>query len=338
MKRHLFFMMCAACGPDYTPTRLPWPVHVVTAAADHTLVLTDVDVALDAGTVESDGTPIALPDDGSGTPMKLMLPTATAVAVGSAHACVVTATQVQCWGDNSGGALGAHRSCIDCVLAPGVMPTLPPVRAVAAGTDVTCATTLDDTVMCWGANAHGELGGSTVSALDPPVPIYLPDDKPLYADRVMISESTACAIDRARDAWCWGDGFSGLVRLPLTGVVDVSVGHDHGCAIASDGLTCWGDNVNGQVDGIGQTASLLPTHVALDAVRVVVGARHTCALGSTGTVTCWGSNEHGQLARSDTYLVGAPGTAFDGAVDLVAGATHTCAVTASHQAWCWGDR
>jgi alpha-tubulin suppressor-like RCC1 family protein len=346
MKRLLFCL--GACGPSYSPVELTWPVHQMTAAADHTLVITETQGStLDAGTVESAGAPVPLPNDPeSGEPMTLMLPTATAIAVGEHHACIVSAQEVWCWGDNSAGSLGAQRACVggDCVLAPGMMPTLSAIRSLAAGTDFTCATALDDTVMCWGDGSYGELGGSIVSALDPPVPVMLPDDKPLYAQRVAISQSTACAIDRARSAWCWGQGFGSTPqRLPYTGVVDIAVNGDHGCVIADAGLICWGDNINGQIDAslaktCGNDCALPATPVAIDAVRVVVGARHTCTLGADGDVTCFGSNEHGQLARSDSFLVGEPGVAVSGAVDLVAGATHTCAAAADHSAWCWGDQ
>lgn len=347
MRHAASLLLVAGCGgPNYTPTELPWSVHAMTASADHTLVLTEVGLHLDAGTVETDGPPIALPvDPSTSTPIMLALPTATAIAVGARHACIVSAAQVTCWGDNERGALGAHRTCTAgaCVLAPGVMPTLPPIRALAAGVDVTCATASDGQVLCWGEHAHGELGGSIVSALDPPMPVRLADGKPLYADRVAIVDSTACAIDRFGAAWCWGDGYGAAPqRLAFTAVVDVAIGHDHGCAIAGDGLTCWGDNRNGQIDAPSarqctDACTLPPTHLAVDARRVVVGARHTCALGATGDVTCWGSNEHGQLAHADAFLVGDPTVAFTGAVELVAGATRTCALTADHQAWCWGD-
>lgn len=349
MKRLVLATLLAACtGPDYSPTELAWPAHVLSAAGDHTLLLTETQgTTLDAGTVESDGEDVPLPTDpNTEEPIELMLPTATGIAVGSRHACIVASTQVTCWGDNSAGALGLHRACDTegCILEPGLMPTLPPIRAITAATDFTCATTMDDTVMCWGTNANGELGDSVVSALDPPQPIMLPDAKPLYVDRVVAVDSTACAIDRSKAAWCWGQGFGGTpVRLPLSTVTDISVGADHGCVIASDGMSCWGNNINGQIDASlakdCDTDCTLPvTPVALDATRVVVGARHTCALGATGDVTCWGSNEHGQLARSSSFLVGPPGIAFSGAVDLVSGSTHTCALTADHQAWCWGDR
>jgi alpha-tubulin suppressor-like RCC1 family protein len=354
MTRLIALLACpalAACsGPKYEPTQIPWNTHVVVTGGVHTLVLTEVDGTIDAGTVETQGPEIGLPEDpNTSQPIALVLPVATGLAVGSRHACVISAGQVSCWGNNTAGALGAHRACMgeDCVLAPDILPTLPPIRAIVAGTDFTCATTMDGTVMCWGQNANGELGGSLVSALDPPKPVRLPDDKPLYVTRVVAYESTACAIDRMDNAWCWGRGFGPAPqRLPYSGVVDVAVNTDHGCVIASDGVTCWGDNINGQIDATAARAcardadcSLEPTKLPYPtATRVVVGARHTCLLDTNGDVTCFGSNEHGQLARSDAFLVGDPGVAFSGATDLVASDTHNCVLAPGQEAWCWGDQ
>jgi alpha-tubulin suppressor-like RCC1 family protein len=347
MKRYLALLLVGACGPNYQVTELPWKAHSVVLGGVHTLVLTEADGTIDAGTVEAYGDPIDLPQDpNTSEPVMLDLPTATELAVGLRHACVVSAGQVSCWGDNDAGALGAHRACntAGCVLEPGTMPTLPAIKTLAAGWDFTCATTMDGTVMCWGTNSHGELGGSLVPSLDPPTPIKLPDDKPLYVQAVHVFESTACAIDRTNSAWCWGDGYGAPQRLPYSNVTDVAVGSDHGCVIAGGQLTCWGDNINGQIDATlarqcqqGAACSLPPTVVAMPAERVVVGERHTCVLAS-GDVTCFGSNEHGQLATSDSFLVGDPNVALSGAVDVVAGDTDTCALTAYHLAYCWGDQ
>jgi alpha-tubulin suppressor-like RCC1 family protein len=356
MKRIVLAGLLGACtGPNYQPTQLPWNTHAVAVGGTHAIVLTEVDGTIDAGTVETSGPAIDLPlDPNSNEPVALDLPVATALAVGERHACIISAAQVSCWGDNDAGALGAQRACSaqgnsgesDCVLAPDIMPTLPPIRAIAAGTDFTCATTMDGTVMCWGQNANGELANSQVSALDPPKPIMLPDGKPLYVDRVIAAESTACAIDRTQSAWCWGRGYGPApTRLPYSGVADIEVNTDHGCVIASDGLTCWGNNINGQIDAPtartcaqGAECALGPTKIAIAAQRVAVGARHTCVLDTNGDVTCFGSNEHGQLARSDAFLVGDPAVAFSGATDLVAGETHNCVLAPGQQAWCWGDQ
>jgi alpha-tubulin suppressor-like RCC1 family protein len=348
MNRAFILLSLAACEPSYTPTELSWPVHEMSGAGSRVLVLTEADgLSIDAGTVETDGPDLPAPvDPSTDQPIVPMLPISTSVAAGLRHACLVSVGQVTCWGDDSAGALGAQRSCIpgDCALPPGVMPTLPAVRDVAAGDDFTCATTMDDTVMCWGTNINGELGGSRVPALDPPTPVVV-DDQPLVVARVVIRDSTACAIDPAGAAWCWGEGFGDQPQqLPLDKVTDISVGRDHGCAIAGGALQCWGNNINGQIDATlaasctaGSDCTLPPTPIAIDAARVVVGARHTCSLAPNGEVTCWGSNEDGQLARAESYLVGPPALAFSDAIDLVAASTRTCALRADHEAFCWGD-
>jgi alpha-tubulin suppressor-like RCC1 family protein len=342
----LGLVLPACVEPSPMPRELSWSAHAITASGRHTLILTDVGSAIEAGTVEADGDPIPLPTDPqTDAEISLDLPAATAIAVGSQHACVISAMRVTCWGEDNHGALGAHRACPSpdsCVLGPGELPTLPPVRAIAAGDDVTCATTMDDEVMCWGKPDGGRLGGSVVSALDPPVPVMLSPGKPMHVARVVIRDATVCAIDRSQQGWCWGGAYGARpTHLDLTGVVDLSVNGDHGCAIASTGLSCWGNNINGQVDPAQAAActrgcTVPPTPVALSATRVVVGARHTCALEDLGNVWCWGDNEDGQLGRSDAFLVGDRGIAFTGASDLVAGASHTCALRGDHTAWCWG--
>ena len=230
----LGLLLSACVEPSPTPRELPWSAHAIAASSRHTLVLTDRDEMLEAGTVETDGDPVPLPvDPATDTEISLVLPIATAIAVGTQHACVISATQVLCWGEDNHGALGAHRACSTpstCVLGPEVMPTLPPIRAIAAGDDVTCATTMDDEVLCWGEAAGGRLGGSIVSALDPPVPVMLSPGKPLHVARVMIRDATVCAIDRSQQGWCW------------------VVGGRHTCALDDLGnVWCWGDNEDGQL-------------------------------------------------------------------------------------------
>jgi alpha-tubulin suppressor-like RCC1 family protein len=100
---------------------------------------------------------------------------ATSLAAGSHHSCAVIMNgQVVCWGDNSQGQLGNG----DMSLPPG-KPNAPQVVQVKdetgqsvltgalqvyAGGDSTCAMTTDGRLLCWGANADGQLGvGDTMS-------------------------------------------------------------------------------------------------------------------------------------------------------------------------------
>lgn len=336
--------------PD-PPAKLEWPAHALSVSDLRTLVVVDP-----LGTIEQDGEPVPLPPDAStGSASALELPSAVAVAAGAEHACILSANQVWCWGDDTHGALGAHRACTppssqggspECRLKPDVMPTLPPIRAIAAGVDVTCAIADDFRVYCWGDDTLGALGGSVVPALDPPTPVMLPDGTPLLAASLQISESTVCAVDQSARGWCWGEAIGAQPALqPFTGVRDLAVGRDHGCAISDAGLQCWGDDRNGQAGDVafaqrcGQgPCTIGPTTIPVTATRVVVGERHSCALGSDGSVACWGSNEVGQLGRTDAFLVGGVGVAMTGVTDLGAAFARTCALQADGTAWCWGEQ
>lgn len=362
-------MLVSACSdaPD-PPTALPEQVHALALADMHALLIDDAQSgAQDAGTVSEDGesiprAPAQTGSDGTTTTdTTLNLPIATAGAVGAHHACVLSRGDVWCWGDNTGGAVGAHRACgaggsttsedgstTSCAVDPDLMPTLPEIAQLAAGDDVTCAlAAADGKVFCWGTATEGRLGGSFVSALGTPEPVRLA----VPATAIYVQHATACAIDTAQRAWCWGEGFGETPTLlddgrgPLTGVVSVAVGRHHACVVAADGLECWGENLNGQCSdaraaqacGIDAASCPVgPTRIDVDARKVVVGERHSCALTTDGSVVCWGSNEVGQLGRADAFLVGEVGVAATGAIDVAASYAKACAVTEDHEALCWG--
>jgi hypothetical protein len=342
----------AACSTPAAslPRELPYDARTFSVANTSTIVVTEFDPTA-TDNVVFEGSEIPSPQDDAGNPI-LTVPAASDVAVGRKHACIVSPTgSVHCWGDHTDAALGEHRVCtppeveggtVNCILDAAIMPALPPVRELAAGDDVTCAITMDDRVVCWGVPTR--VGGSRLPALDPPTPVLLPDGQPLAATRVIINRGTVCAIDRTQTLWCWGDRFgSSPQRQPQVGVVDVAFGTRHSCIIDADGLRCSGDNRNGQSGDLAHArgcgdgpCTLGETSIAIDATRVVVGERHTCALGRDGLVTCFGSNEVGQLGRTDAFLVGDLGVALDDAIDLASGYAHICAQRSDNSVWCWG--
>ncbi|MCX5744427.1 MAG: hypothetical protein NT062_18205 [Proteobacteria bacterium] len=346
----LFLLPIAACSPiPEPPSALSWAVQQFSTADRHTLWIESPD-----GGVHQDGAPIPLPtQEGTTQPILLDLPAAVAVSTGRSHACVLSAGDVHCWGDQSHGALGAHRACVDatgaasttCPLAPGIMPTLPSIAALATGDDVTCALADDGRVYCWGDPADGRLGGSVVSALDPPIAVALPDQ----ATRVIVQHGTVCALlpENGGEAWCWGVGYHETPkRLPLDGVIDLAIGRHHACAITRHhGLQCWGADRNGESGDVAfaracgtgaPSCEVGLTSIPLEATRVVVGERHACALATDSRVWCWGSNEVGQLGRDDAFLVGGAAVVLDGATALAASYSKTCALTRDEVIWCWG--
>lgn len=72
---------------------------------------------------------------------------------------------------------------------------------------------------------------------------------------------------------------------------------------------------------------------------LAAGARHTCAITSSGALKCWGINNWGQLGYGPTnYQSSAVGTlGLGGRIAAVTGGfDHTCALTASSGVKCWG--
>ena len=90
-----------------------------------------------------------------------------AIAVGSYHACGLTATgKLYCWGANTYGKLGnglEQATVIPVAVIGGHVFT-----AVSAGGNHTCAITGDEGAFCWGWNRLGQLGiGSRSAKFEP---------------------------------------------------------------------------------------------------------------------------------------------------------------------------
>jgi alpha-tubulin suppressor-like RCC1 family protein len=150
-----------------------------------------------------------------------------AVTTGGAHTCAILADRtVSCWGSNQLNQLGRtsaensgrcpgtlYNTVASCSATPTPVAALTNVVSVAAGSWHTCALIDDGTVKCWGANNFGQLGDGSIGGS--------------VATPVMVSG--------------------------LHGVVALSVGSFHSCALLDNGnVYCWGYNQFGQV-GNGDT-------------------------------------------------------------------------------------
>ncbi|NOY92653.1 MAG: hypothetical protein GXP55_15805 [Deltaproteobacteria bacterium] len=106
-------------------------------------------------------------------------------------------------------------------------------------------------------------------------------------------------------------------------------------AIAADSSNC---------GGCGLTCMLVCAAAVCDeAVQVVTGSSHSCALRTSGQVVCWGDNSKGQLGNGQTptdlpfSAVPVAVSGLTDAVEISAGDKHTCARRSSGQLVCWGD-
>lgn len=305
------------------------------------------------------------------------LPRATALAVGQAHACAVTAESgVWCWGEGARGQLGPHASdpCDDpntrqCARRP-VGVGLAGVADLAAYGDATCARLASGEVWCWGERFH-----------DPRHPSAHPEaPTPWGGPRVhslAMARGRLCAIAMDRSVWCLdalpGDAPESSpapAPVQVSGVTDavkLAVSETFACALQSDGqVRCWGHDERGQLgDGVFDPAwRALPrpvTELAAGAqvcLRLEDGSVH-CAPAEapepvfrpvqgiaaarqvvSGAEVC-ALTDAGEVwcAPSNASGVGAAArvAGLPAATALAQGGGATCALTAGDDVWCWGD-
>ena len=225
---------------------------------------------------------------------------------GLLHSCAVTAGGgVKCWGNNDAGQLG-NGTFNNGVRMEDAVPIsgLSDVVAVSAGGNHSCAITTLGALKCWGENTNGQLGIGA-SGTNSNVPVNV----------------------------------SGL----NSGVIAVSLGRSHTCAIVTPGaVKCWGSNGSGQL-GIGNTiSSNTPVNVIgleVGAHKISAGDSHSCAAVTSAGVFCWGSNDNGSLGNGTNFNIKLPVSVTglsEPIISLAAGYRHSCAVTAAGRVKCWG--
>jgi cysteine-rich repeat protein len=132
-------------------------------------------------------------------------------------------------------------------------------------------------------------------------------------------------------------------RCPATCVFElpqVGSGYYQNCISRGGKVYCSGWNRDGNLGTGDNTDSDTLRRVSgiADAVQVVGGRSHACALRANGRVACWGQNEYGQLGNHERTDRNAPVAVDDlsEVVSLAAAWINTCAVKASGEVWCWG--
>ncbi len=288
------------------------------------------------------------------SPTKTPTPIASMAGVkyvdgGSSHTCAVLSDgTVKCWGLNAFGQLG------DGTTTSHPLPTLAPTIAgavdITTGQYHTCALFADASVQCWGQNQAGQLGNeTTINSATPVIAVNLPCGGGGTSKTCAGCVPTTCQAQKATSGSI-ADGCGGTL---LCGVdkPKIATGNGFSCILVGDGtVRCWGQNSLGQLGDGSQRVRYQPTTVdgapapvggITNALAVVAGDSHACALLSTGKIRCWGSQSNGQLgtgaaADSAPHFDSVEVSGISTAVAVSAGRLHTCAALADGTLKCWG--
>src|SRR3954447_20040860 len=85
-------------------------------------------------------------------------------------------------------------------------PSVPVVTAISASGRFTCAVLATGAVKCWGDNAVGQLGTTSVTNSALPLDVAgLPSD----VTSVAAGGGHACALTRRGGVMCWGSNYNG---------------------------------------------------------------------------------------------------------------------------------
>lgn len=148
------------------------------------------------------------------------------------------------------------------------------------------------------------------------------------------------------------NGGSGSIT---SGILKVSTGDDHSCALSVDHkIFCAGDNSDSQsgaslvtsnYSDIIKPLELTSLFPGLTSVDITGGYDSTCAIFSNGTAKCWGNNRDGELGAGHSNDITTPESVqfFDGSSPekkiktMKSGEYVTCAVSEADSLYCWGD-
>lgn len=259
-----------------------------------------------------------------------------------------------------GRACGPREACVE--------GSCERVIALAAGRDHTCAAVAPSgRVLCWGANAAGQLGLGPDALAVVPTPTVVPDIDGVV--EIGAGRSATCARRGDGSVWCWGENVNargdlgrlgvGATTIAVTapqrvlGVSDarkVLVGEETQCAQRATGeAVCWGGTSLHAFGGVAPDGALptfsptpLPLQTAWPVADLSVGANHLCARSAGGAVRCWGANGGGQLGTGSladrrAHPLSADAVA-SGATEVVAGARISCAAFGGRRrVACWGS-
>jgi len=234
-----------------------------------------------------------------------------------------------------------------------------------------CAIASDGKLYCWGRNHRGQLGNN--STVDSSKPVAVNVSGVLAGKTIKQISSGAyhtCVVASDDNAYCWGENMKGQlgnnstanssvpVKVDTSGVLagktikQISTGHYHTCAVASDNkIYCWGENNNGELGNGSTVDSRVPVAVNMTGVlagktikQMSVGTYNTCVIASDDKVYCWGSNAYGQVGNNSLtdstvpVAVNATGVLAGKTIKQISvGHYRACVIASDDKMYCWGN-
>ena len=194
----------------------------IAAGHEHTCAVTAAGAVLCWGSNAGGKLGVGNTPSRSSTPLTVISTGATAVAAGVRHTCAVVAGGLKCWGNPFGNTPSTHPD-----FTSGV-------KALAISGNETCAQLSSGVVKCFVVSSPRTLSTLASSAAK----VSLPNSD-LYEP---------CVLTGAGEALCGSPTLFPVSGL-TTGVVDVTTGSRHHCAVlGSGGVRCWGDGFLGSGD------------------------------------------------------------------------------------------
>jgi alpha-tubulin suppressor-like RCC1 family protein len=137
----------------------------------------------------------------------------------------------------------------------------------------------------------------------------------------------------------------GASALAAVTQAKLDAGSHHTCSLDSaGGVSCWGDNLFGQLGDGTRTDRLTPVGVSglsSGVTAIAAGRSHSCALTTAGAVLCWGDNSFGQIGDATTTDRLTPvlvsGLSSGVAAISISTDDHSCALTIAGAVLCWGN-
>ncbi|MBU6152912.1 MAG: hypothetical protein KGP28_01295 [Bdellovibrionales bacterium] len=296
------------------------------------------------------------------------------VTAGDRHACALLSSgKAVCWGANSHGQLGNTK--IDGPGARAVLEgernprPIAGVKSIVAGANSTCMILRDDSaVFCFGERFGVK---KNLNWVPEKVEIEKNSGTLNEVKQIGVGRGFGCAVTKASRVFCWGRNTSnqlglmnpseGLSRAtevqigypapgPLSGIVQISVGDSHSCAIHRNdrSVYCWGKNDQYQLGntstrGMTEQVALGPNNLSLKEVKEVsAGYDRSCIISMRDEVFCWGNGANGMLgAPTESSIY--PTKSLDSnlepivsAVSISTGFDHSCMIDQRSRLYCFG--